>query len=201
MAVLINKKVCDNARECSCIEECPNHAFYYDEENDTIAVKESLCTQCRICMIACEAGAVKVSRSDEEYNKIKKEYDEDIRTVEQLFVDRYGAASIDEKYLVEINNLEKIIDDANRTLLIELYNEEESNCLINSIPIGEIINKIGDVSYRKCNVNNIDEINKYNIKELPTLLLIKDNKIINKYEGFCNIKDKEDLFKKIENNN
>lgn len=197
MSVLINKKMCDNARECSCIVECPNKAFYYDEANETVAVKESLCTKCRICMIACEAGAVKVARNDEEYNRIKKEYDEDIRTVEELFVDRYGAASINSDYLIDINKLDTLIGDANKTLLIEFINEEESKCLVNSIPVKEILDNFKeDVSYRKCDVDD-SVLEKYNISELPSLLIYKNNKVVGKYEGFCNINDKDKLLNYI----
>ena len=69
MSVLINKKRCDNADACSCIEECPTKAFYWDEENQTVAVDNNLCINCRNCMISCEAGAVKVARDEEEYRK------------------------------------------------------------------------------------------------------------------------------------
>ena len=85
MGVLINKKRCDNAEACSCIESCPTKAFYYDKKGKTVAVKNELCINCRQCMISCEAGAVKVYRTDEEYARLKTEYDEDVMTEEELF--------------------------------------------------------------------------------------------------------------------
>jgi Fe-S-cluster-containing hydrogenase component 2 len=178
MSVLINKKVCDNSSGCSCINECPNKAFCYDENKKSVAVKESLCTQCRICMIACEAGAVKVARTEEE-----------------LFVDRFGASPIDDKYSLNIDRLETLIEDSNKMLLIELYKNDDSiKCLVNSVPIKEIIDVINkEISYRKCEVTDDNQLKQYDISIFPSLLLIKNQKIIGKYEGFCNIKNKEKL--------
>ena len=85
MGVLINKKRCDNAEICPCIAECPAKAFYWDAENLTVAVDNNLCVNCRQCILACEAGAVKVARNEAEAQKIKTEYDEDIMTIEELF--------------------------------------------------------------------------------------------------------------------
>ena len=204
MTVLINKKRCDNSRECSCIVECPNKAFYWDEANKTIAVKESLCTKCRICMIACLAGAVKVSRDQAEYEKIKGEYDSDIMTVEKLFVDRYGAAIINEDYLLDVDKINDLISSANKSLLIEIYNEEESNCLINSVPISEIIDVIKDeVTYRKVNINGISEIKNIillnKIKKLPVLCFVRNGNLLIDYQGLCDISDKQQLIDKFSN--
>lgn len=35
MAVLVNFKICDNAKECGGIEVCPTGALSWDEENET----------------------------------------------------------------------------------------------------------------------------------------------------------------------
>jgi len=206
MTVLINKKRCDNARECSCIVECPNKAFYWDEANKTIAVKESLCTKCRICMIACLAGAVKVSRDQLEYEKIKGEYDSDIMTVAELFVDRYGAAIINEDYSLDVDKIDDLIANANKSLLIEFYIEDEANCLINSVPISEVIGVIKeDVTYRKVNINGISEIKDVislnKIKKLPALCLIKNGDLLIDYQGLCDISDKKQLIDMFNLNN
>lgn len=201
MSVLINKKVCDNAKECSCIEECPSKAFYFDQEKNTIAVINNLCTKCRICMIACPAGAVKVARNEEEYQRIKKEYHEDIRTEEELFVDRYGAAPINEDYLFDIELLEELILDSNRPLLVELFKDDETiHCLIQSIPISEIINELNNnATYRKVEVIDNGQLGKYNIKTCPSLLLVENGKVIKTFEGFCHIKEKEKLLEYFKN--
>ena len=36
MPVLINFKICDNAKECGGIEVCPTGALSYDDENKSI---------------------------------------------------------------------------------------------------------------------------------------------------------------------
>jgi NAD-dependent dihydropyrimidine dehydrogenase PreA subunit len=202
MAVLVNKKRCDNAKECSCIGECPTGAFAWNEEKNSIAVDNSLCINCRQCVIACEAGAVKVARTDEEYQKIKSEYDEDIMTVENLFQDRFGASLVDEKYSLELKDLEGLINDAEKALLIEFYNQDEAKCLINSVPISEIQKAIGiPCSYRKINVSNLKELEKYNLTELPSLMFLSNQKgKIKRYEGFVDAKDKTNFLSEVRSN-
>jgi NAD-dependent dihydropyrimidine dehydrogenase PreA subunit len=39
MAVLVNFKICDNAKECGGIEVCPTGALSWDEENETIKIE------------------------------------------------------------------------------------------------------------------------------------------------------------------
>lgn len=200
MGVLINKKRCDNARACSCIESCPAQAFRYDEEKKSVAVDNSLCINCRNCMIACEAGAVKVFRSQEEYEKIKTEYDEDAMTIEELFQDRYGADSIDRKYQLALDKLESLIKTSNKLLLIEFYDEDEATCLINSIPIKEILEAIPKpISYRKVMVKADQLPPKYNISTLPALIILDAGNVLFKHEGFVKIDDKDVLLNKLKN--
>lgn len=113
MSVLINKKRCDNADVCSCIGECPTKAFHFDKESNSVAVDNDLCINCRRCVLACEAGAVKVARNEEEYNQIKTENDEDIMTIEELFQDRFGASIVLDKYSLELSSLDDLIKDSN----------------------------------------------------------------------------------------
>lgn len=173
MGVLINKKRCDNAEECPCILGCPAKAFYYDKEKETVAVHNELCINCRRCMITCEAGAVKVYRNEEEYKKLKTEYDDDAMTVEELFQDRFGAVSVDPKYKCDVKELDNLIADANKPLLIEFYNENEATCLVNSVPIRKILEALENkVSYRKIVVKDLLQIDKFSIIELLALILI-----------------------------
>lgn len=198
MSVLINKKRCDNASVCSCIADCPTKAFYWDEKKQSIMVDNSLCINCRQCMISCEAGAVKVARNEEEYNKIKTEYDEDVMTIKELFQDRYGASPINESYTLELDELKQLIIDSNKSLLIEFYNDDEAKCLINSIPIMDIIKAINlQISYRKINVDDIFKIKEYDVKALPAFLVITEEKIVFTHSGFVDNKDKEHLLEKI----
>lgn len=199
MGVLINKKRCDNASVCPCIENCPTKAFYYDTKKNTVAVHNELCINCRKCMLICEAGAVKVFRNEEELLKLKTEYDEDAMTTEKLFQDRYGACLVDETFGLDLSNLDKLIIDSNKVLLIEFYNEDEASCLINSIPIKEIIEHIPkEVSYRKIEVKDVEIIKKYGIDSLPSLIIIEGQKNTLIQEGPILISSKEELFTKID---
>jgi len=201
MSVLINKKRCDNRDICPCIEECPTRAFYYDDIKKSVAVDNNLCIYCKQCIIACEAGAVKVATNDEEYNKIKNEYECDLMSVEELFQDRYGASIVDDKYSLDIEDLEQLLKDSNKHLLIDFFNDDDSSCLVNSIPINEIMKKINvPVSYRKINVTDINEVSKYGINELPSLLIYNNGEEVFKHEGFVYFFEKDKLLKELSEN-
>ena len=46
MPVLINFKICDNAKECNGIEVCPTGALSWNEEDQTIEIDNSKCIEC-----------------------------------------------------------------------------------------------------------------------------------------------------------
>ncbi len=195
MGVLINKKRCDNAEACPCIEGCPAKAFYYDKIKGTVAVHDELCINCRKCMMTCEAGAVKVFRTEEERAALQTEYDEDVMSIEELFQDRYGATSIDSKFKITSSELQELIKDTNKALLVEFYDEDEASCLINSIPIKEIVENIDEpVSYRKVEKPDSSILKAYEISQLPALVIIEKGKVTFEFIGTLNIIDKEKLF-------
>lgn len=199
MSVLINNKRCDNASVCSCISECPTKAFYWDSNKKSVAVDNNLCINCRQCVIACEAGAVKVARDDEEYSKIKTEYDDDMMTKEELFQDRYGASIVDERFALDISDLEELIKNSNKQLLVEFYNDDEAKCLINSIKIEKIINKIGlKISYRKINLASVQQLKKYGVTTLPALVIIDNGRVVFNYNGFVDAKNEELILNKLD---
>ena len=198
MGVLINKKRCDNTDVCPCIEECPAGAFYWDDKKKSVAVDDNLCVNCRQCVITCEAGAVKVARTEEEYQNLKTEYDEDIMSIEELFQDRFGASIVDEKYSLGLDELHQLTKDSNKLLLVEFYNDDQANCLINSIPINEIVMEIkAPISYRKINVGDVNLLNQYDINALPTLVIFSKGKVIFKYCGFLDVAAKEKMLEKL----
>ena len=88
MAVLINFKICDNAKECNGIAVCPSGALSWDEKKKTIFIDNSKCTSCGKCEKACMVNAIKVAKTKKEYDKFKKEIDGDDRTTSDLLVDR-----------------------------------------------------------------------------------------------------------------
>lgn len=43
MSVLVNFKICDNAKECGGILTCPTGALSWDEEKETININNEKC--------------------------------------------------------------------------------------------------------------------------------------------------------------
>lgn len=196
MAVLINFKICDNSKDCNGIRACPTGAFSWDEENKTIVVNEKLCINCGKCA-CCGADAIHVTNSDEEYEKIKKEIDDDPRTLNDLFVDRYGASPIQQIFTSTEENIDKVLSSS-RPFMLELYNEDTIMCLLKSIPIKEILQEFdSECTFRKIEVITDKLTSRYDIKELPALVFIKDGKMLGKIEGYYEDENSRQLFDKI----
>ena len=120
-------------------------------------------------------------------------------TTKKLFQDRYGACLVDETFGLDLSDLDKLSSDSNKVLLIEFYNEDEASCLINSIPIKEIIEHIPkEVSYRKIEVKDTEIIKKYGVDSLPSLIIIEGQKNTLIQEGPILISSKEELFTKTD---
>ena len=134
MAVLVNFKICDNAKECGGIAVCPTGALSYDDEKESIIIDNDKCISCGRCERECPIGAIMVARTDEEYDKLKKEIDNDSRTTKDLFVDRYGATPLSEFFMIESDDIENKVNNDGITL-IELYNDDSIQCLLKSIAI------------------------------------------------------------------
>lgn len=202
MSVLINFKICDNARECGGLAVCPTGAISYDENKESLVIDNDKCISCGLCENECPIGAINVAKSQEEYNKIKEMIDNDERTIEDLFVDRYGAAPLSEFFMIEANDIDKkIIND--KTVMIELYNDESIQCLLKSIPIKELVKDFSEsMLFYKAECNDSVE-QKYKLEELPALLVFEKGKFLGKVEGYYDESQKENLIgqiKKIINN-
>jgi len=193
MSVLINFKICDNSKDCNGIEVCPTQAIYWDEENKTLAIDNSKCISCGVCEPSCPVNAIRVAKTEEEYNKIKREIDEDPRKVSDLFVDRYGAVPIDIAFFIPQNKFDIQILESTKLAVVELFNDKSIKCLLHSIPLKELFDDI-DVKYRKIKDDDILS-KKYKVNELPVLLFFKGGKLIGKIEGYY--KDKDELMEKI----
>ena len=195
MAILINFKICDNAKECGVIEVCPTGALSWDEENETIKIDNEKCISCGSCENSCPIGAIRVASDDDEYKKISKEIEDDPRTTKDLFVDRYGAAPLSEFFMIEEKDLNKKIGDG--ITLVECYEDDSIQCLLKSIPIKDITSNMPkDTMFYKVEAN--EELKKkYNINELPTLLLFKNGNLLGKIEGYYQVEQKEELINKI----
>lgn len=201
MPVIINFKVCDNAEACDAINVCPTQAFRWNSEKRTLEIDKNKCIDCGKCATleeSCKVGAIRFAKTEEELQKIKKEIEEDKRTIKDLMVDRYGAQPINMPFYCKENELEKVIS-TKRTVLVEVFNEDSEECLIKSIPVKEIFNELNipDLTYRKLEVKTDEFMNKYNVKELPSILIFKSEKFLGKIDGYYSNDEKEILIDKI----
>lgn len=196
MSVLINFKICDNAEECGGIEVCPTGALSWDDRNKTINIDNDKCTSCSLCEKACGVEAIKVAKTDEEYAKIKKEFDDDPRKIGDLIVDRYGAQPIFPESLIDESKFDLHVLKSARLTAVEFFNDDTIECMIKSIPIKDIL--VGhDYKYRKLRVESDDIMKKYDVSELPALLFFKDGKFLGKVEGYFQVDQKNEIRKII----
>jgi len=196
MAVLINFKICDNSIDCNGIRACPTGAFGWDAEKKTLFIDESLCTNCGLCE-CCNVDAIKVTHSDEEYEKVKKEIDDDPRTINDLFVDRYGATPIQEMFTSTEEDIDRVMRSP-RPFVLELYKEDTIMCLLKSIPIKELLQEFDEEStFRKIEVVSDKLTSKYNIKELPALVFIKEGTVLGTIEGYYEDENEQVVLDKI----
>lgn len=196
MPVLINFKICDNSKDCGGIEVCPTGAFYWDEKKKTIAVDNTKCISCGRCEEACPVEAIRVARNEAEYKRIKKEIDEDPRRVSDLFIDRYGAQPIHPAFLIPQGKFNIQILESTKPAVVELFNHDSIQCLLYSIPIKELFDKV-DIKYKKIEIQDKSLLKKYKVKELPSLLFFKDGKLIDKIEGYYDNKEEKELKDKV----
>lgn len=136
-----------------------------------------------------------VAKNDEDYNKIKKEIDEDPRTTKDLFVDRYGAVAISDFFKIELSDI-KEKSEKDCLTLIEVYNPDVAECLLKSIPIKELTKNLPSdtLFYKAESDKNIDE---YKIKELPSLLIFKGGKLLGYIDGYYTTDEKEEIISKL----
>ena len=195
MAVLINFKICDNSKECGGLAVCPTGALSWDEKNENILIDNDKCISCGLCKKECPIGDIKVAKTDEEFNKIKKEIDDDTRTTKDLFVDRYGAVAISSFFKIDINEIpEKIKKDC--LTIIEIYNPETAECLLKSIPIQDLTKNLPENTlYYKVESENFNE---YCVTELPSLLLFKNNNLLGHIDGYYDNDNIEEIQKQID---
>lgn len=196
MSVLINFKICDNAKECGGVAICPTGAITFDEGKETLVIDNSKCISCGQCENECPIGAIRVAKDENEYKKIKEEIDNDPRKTKDLFVDRYGAAPLSEFFMIEAEEIEQKLD-ADKIVLIELYNDDSIQCLLKSIPIKELVKDLPDTTifYKAESKKVIEE--KYEIKELPALLIFNKGNLLGKIEGYYTDNNKQEIIEKI----
>ncbi len=197
MSVLINFKICDNSKDCSGIEVCPNGSFYWDDKKKTIAVDNKKCISCGKCEEACPVEAIRVAKNEAEYKRIEKEIKNDPRKISDLFMDRYGADSIDPAFLIPLAKFNIQIIESTKLAVVEFFSRGSIKCLLYSIPIRDLFKDI-NIKYRKIKVKeNGSLFKKYNIGKLPTLAFFNKGKLVGKVEGYYDIGQKKKLLEKI----
>ena len=196
MAVLINFKICDNSKDCSGIEVCPTNALYWNEKNETVGIDDSKCINCGKCEKACPVSAIRLAKSEAEYNKIKAEIDADPRKVSDLFTDRYGGQPIKPAFCIPQEKFDIQILQATQLSVVELFNDDSIECMVNSIPLKDLFKDM-DVKYRKVEIKDNSLLEKYNVKILPSLLFFKNGKLIGKIQGYYDNKSKKEMIEQI----
>lgn len=197
MAVLINFKICDNAKECNGIAVCKTSALSWDEKNNTIKIDNSKCVSCGACEKSCMIQAIKVAQNDREYRKFKKEIDDDPRSFFDLFVDRYGAQPVHPGFMAYEEKFDEEFIKTNKPVVVEFFNNESINCLLHSIPVKKLLEGSQKIKYRKLEIKNDKLLQKYKISKLPSLLIFNQGKFLGKVEGFYGIGQIKSLKEKI----
>ncbi len=195
MGVILNKKICDNAEECSGIVACPTGALYWDTEKEEVAIDNSKCVDCDLCEKACGVGALRVFHSEEEKKKIEEDIANDPRKVSDLFVDKYGAMPMKNSPFDILYGFEQEILKAGKIAVVEVFSDDSIECLLHSIPIKELFSDY-DIKFRKTEITKeIKE--RYQVEKLPSLLFFENGKLIGKIEGFYEVEKKKVLLDKI----
>lgn len=195
MPVIINFKICDNAKECNGIALCPTGALSWDEKKKSIKIDNKKCIGCEVCVKGCEIGAIHLAKNKTEYQKIKREIDKDPRKVSDLFVDRYGAQPIHTAFLIPEKKFQFEVWESDKLTVAELFDENSMMCLLKSIPMKELLKEY-KVKYRKVETGK-ELMKKFKVKKLPALLFVKSGKLLGKIEGFYSKSQKDLLMKRI----
>lgn len=198
MAVVINYKICDNSKDCDGIKECPVDAFKWDEEKKTIYVDNEICIDCGACENSCSVGAVKVAINKEEYEKAVKVVEDDPRTIQDLFCERYGASPLQEEFLLKEAEFNEDVLNLKRPLMVELFSDDNIMCLLRSIPVKELLKEYSkDATYLKVEITEGNITKEYGVTELPALLFFKDGVLVHKEEGFVEDSNRKELLERI----
>ena len=183
MSVLINFKICSNDWPCNVPPVCPTGAVWWDKADKTLKVDNSKCISCGACVRVCPIMAIKVAKTQQEYEKIQAEYDVDPRRAEDLKIDRYGAGAFDTPTLRPEQAKDFIAEHTSGVVCLELQPAyEELVCQLMAIPIKELFD-LEKVAYRAV-ADGKEIAGEYGVSALPALVFFKNGKQIGKIDGY-----------------
>lgn len=194
MPAIINFKICDNSDECGGLEVYPTKAITWNKTKKTLEINESKCIDCGLCTKECPVEAIQIATGDE-LEKIKKEEEKNENEISNLFIERYGATSIDPESLISGAFLQNQIEKK-LTLVAEFFDPKTIMCLYKSIPIRDMFEK--RILYYKINTEfNKDLVNKYKLSIFPCLLFFKNGQLTGKIEGYYGLDQKQEFIKQV----
>ena len=195
MPVLINFKICDNDPCCSSLAACPCGAIVWDGRS--LDVDDSKCTGCGACVGACPVGAVRVASSPEEVRAIRLEYARDPRRKSDLFIEHYGAAAISKITLRPAEELDAFVAGMERLALVELFDPAGVECLLNSIPVREILAAMpAKTTYVKV-ASDAEFAGRHGVSRLPALLVAHAGAVAGVVEGYFDVSQSAAFLEKI----
>ena len=181
--IIINRKICDNAPECSGIEVCPSAALYWDDSLGEIVFDNDVCLGCQACVEACPVGAIRWAEDEINYEEIQDEIRKDPHSYEELAVERFGAVPIEE--VIHPDQIQDTVENAKtKFVVLELFNDSSINCLLHSIRVADIKEWFSaPVSYHKVQLSEHDSLPE-GVDELPALLIYKESQNIGCVFGY-----------------
>lgn len=188
MPVILNLKRCDNVKECGAPSACPTGAFFWDEQKKTLAVDISKCIDCFACAKCCSTGAILVVPDKDEYAETINLIENDPATIEDLFVDRYGAMTVKGTNELAVEDISEVINRSETLAAIEVLDADNPSCLISAIPYAVLFNGKNVALYKTMvSGENLDIAkDKLGVKHTPALVFIKNGKIVDTYQGSVN---------------
>lgn len=185
MPVILNLKRCDNVKECGAPSKCSTGAIFWNEEKNSLDVNPQKCTNCHLCENCCPTGAISVFDDETEYKSALKLIENDKSTLEELFVDRYGAMIVDTTNCISTDKIEELIKTSKETIALEVVDANNPLCLISAVPYSYLFEGKEVKFYKIMTAEEdlVSALDKLKIKKAPALLLIANGKILNKFEG------------------